>query len=329
MTARNKPPSALLLALLLLPGMVAAADTADAWLERMNHALHELDYEGRFVYLHGQTLEAMYLSHTVTDGQERERLMSLTGIPREVIRDNNTVTCIVSYPDAPRVERRPAGRRLSPVQPIRPQLLDHYYRFELGDIERVAGRKAQVVSIIPLDNLRYGYWLLLDSEHALPLATATIGADGHRLSQLLFTQLRVGKEAADDEPGLSSDIGTSGAKQQVPSTQASVQPHWRFTDLPDGFIQTRHRQRHMGMDDREVDHFIFSDGLATVSVYLEQEAPGDGEQPQHPHAVSHLGAVTALTRLLPGYRATAVGEVPEATLQRLLNGIQAEEQGTP
>jgi sigma-E factor negative regulatory protein RseB len=322
MTPSNKPASALLLAVSLLPGVAAATDTADTWLERMNHALHELNYEGRFVYQHGQTLEAMYLSHTVNSGEEREHLVSLTGLRREVIRANDTVTCMAFYPEAPQVDRRPAGRRLAPVQPIRPHQLSRYYHFELGEVDRIAGRQAQVIAIIPQDDLRYGYQLVLDKEHALPLATATIGADGQRLSQLLFTELRVGEEVNDPGPSLSAEELDQGKHKPAAAIKPAVQPQWRFHDLPDGFVQTRQRRRHMGDDDHEVEHFIFSDGLATVSVYLEREERPQDDQAGPSHRVSHIGAVTALTRLLPGYRATAVGEVPQHTLQRFLDGIQ-------
>lgn len=320
MTVRSNPARFACLALMLLPGLAAAADeTADAWLDRMNHALHELSYEGRFVYQHGETLEAMYLAHRVEAGHEREHLMSLTGTAREVIRDDDAVTCIVSGSKESHVDRRPSRRQLVPVQPIRPQRLAAHYRFELGGQERVAGRMAQAISIIPKDKLRYGYWLLLDTEHALPLAAATLDTDGKRISQLLFTELKVGQpsEEPPEPAGLADDATRMVRPRQV--AQTDQQPHWSFQDLPGGFEQTRYRRRVMGRDEHEVEHFIFSDGLATVSVYVEED-----EDSGYGPGVSHLGAVTALRRILPGYQVTAVGEVPEATLQRFLDGIRPE-----
>lgn len=320
MTARSKRLPHPWWALLLLPGVAAAGDSADAWLDRMNHALHALSYEGRFVYQHGDTLEAMYLSHEVVGGQERERLMSLTGTAREVIRDNDSVTCIVSGPKAEQADRRPTRRQLAPVQPIRPERLADYYRFALGDQERVAGRTAQAISIIPRDELRYGYWLLLDADHALPLAAATLDSNGKRISQLLFTELTVG--AADEAAPLrvedtGSDVTRRVRPRQMP--EPGLQPRWSFRELPGGFEQTRYRRRLMGQHDHEVEHFIFSDGLATVSVYVEEDRDSG-----YGAGVSRLGSVTAMRHLLPGYQVTAVGEVPQATLQRFLDGIRAE-----
>lgn len=318
MTARNKLLLPLIAAL-VSPGLAASADSADAWLERMNQALHELNYEGRFVYQHGHTLEAMYLSHSVFDGQERERLVSLTGVAREVVRDNNSVTCVTSGPGV-HVERRPTGPKVAPIAPLRPEQLAGFYRFELGGVERVAGRAAQSLTILPRDDLRYGYWLLLDQEHGLPLATATIGPDGQRISQLLFTELRVGDEVADPGPLLDPEepVTRKVRPLQVPDPQ--LQPRWRFQDIPEGFVQTSHRRRLMGRDDHEVEHFIFSDGLATVSVYVEE----DPDRPADATGVSRLGAVAVLRHRLGGHQLTAVGEVPAHTLQRFLAGMQPD-----
>ena len=320
MTARNNQTrQALLALLLLLPGLAAAADSADTWLVRMNHALHKLNYEGRFVYLHGDILEAMYLSHSVVNGHERERLMSLTGVAREVIRDEKSVLCIVSGQAPNQVEKWRTQRYLAPVQAIRPDKLSAYYRFEMGGQQRVAGRSAQAISILPKDNLRYGYRLLLEQNDALPLATATLDHDGRRISQLLFTELRVGpvKGGAIHSLEQGAEVIRQEHPRDIPESQP--QPLWRFDDLPNGFVQTRYRHRLIGRDEQQVEHFIFSDGLATVSVYVEAD-----HQPDAVAGLSRLGAMTALRRTLPGYQVTAVGEVPEQTLRRFLDGIYAE-----
>ena len=58
-------------------------------------AARSLNYIGTFVYQHGGQLEAMQIVHAMDEAGERERLMSLTGPKREVIRDNQIVTCIL------------------------------------------------------------------------------------------------------------------------------------------------------------------------------------------------------------------------------------------
>jgi sigma-E factor negative regulatory protein RseB len=265
----------------------------------------------------------MYLAHTVRDGNEREHLVSLTGNAREVIRDNNAVVCIVPGSDATKVDKRPAGRRFSPIVPIRPEKLARYYRFELAGTERVAGREAQMVIIAPADDLRYGYRLLLDSEHYLPLGASTFDEGGEQISQILFTELKVGAAVSAPPPSLVAQSDMTRTVQARKPLQNTLTPRWSFSDKPPGFELSMHRRRLMGPEDHEVEHFVFSDGLASVSVYIEEALPEEAFD-----GVSQMGGVIAIGRRLKEHQATAVGEVPRRTLEHFLSGIRAE-HGVP
>ncbi|HDY81969.1 MAG TPA: hypothetical protein ENH48_03305, partial [Halieaceae bacterium] len=80
---RNKGVKWLLLASLVVTGPVslqaaiAAGDTppqsARQWLDSMSSALQVLDYDGTFVYLHDNRLEAMRIVHQASPGGEKER----------------------------------------------------------------------------------------------------------------------------------------------------------------------------------------------------------------------------------------------------------------
>jgi len=85
----------LLVTLLAVSGQLQADETARQWLDDMSAALESLDYDGTFVYLHDNKLETMRVIHRVDEGGLRERLVSLTGSAREVIRDDKSVTCIM------------------------------------------------------------------------------------------------------------------------------------------------------------------------------------------------------------------------------------------
>ena len=91
-----------ILASSVLAAMMVAAQTAvwadseaRQWLERMSMASQSLNYTGTFVYQRQGNLEAMQIVHARDESGERERLMSLTGPKREVLRDNQVVTCIL------------------------------------------------------------------------------------------------------------------------------------------------------------------------------------------------------------------------------------------
>lgn len=320
MTARSNLLKLIGAALLLLSCAAQAQSEAIHWLERMDAAMHGLDYEGRFVYQHGSNIEAMYLAHTVRDGNEREHLVSLTGNAREVIRDRNAVICISPGDRSAKIDKRPANsRRLSPILRVRPEALSRFYQFELGSTQRVAGRMARIVTISPVDELRYGYRLLLDTEHQLPLGAATFDKEGHQLSQVLFTELKIGDEVTAEAPVLAGQGEVTRTVRPRNPPEAPLPARWAFEDVPPGFAMKLHRRRLVGPDEHEMAHFVFSDGLASVSVYIE-EIQGDDVL----NGASRMGAVNAFGRRLGEYQATAVGEVPIITLSRFVGGIQAK-----
>ncbi len=72
-------------ALLLLAGPALAAD-GPGWLERMDRALASTSYVGEFVCESAGRSEKLRILHRVRDGQVRERLISLSGHGRELVR---------------------------------------------------------------------------------------------------------------------------------------------------------------------------------------------------------------------------------------------------
>jgi sigma-E factor negative regulatory protein RseB len=186
----------------------AAAESARQWLDEMSSALQTLDYDGTFVYLHGGKLEAMRIFHQVDAGGERERLVSLTGSAREVLRDDKMVTCIM--PDNKSVmvgQSRP--RQPFPVVPKDLGSVSHYYLLEdMGD-DRMAGYVTRVIAITPKDNYRYGYRFWIDKNTRMLLKSDLTGADSEPIEQVMFTRLGIGAEISDAEldPSLTGLAG--------------------------------------------------------------------------------------------------------------------------
>ena len=69
------------------------------WLDGMNAAFAETDYDGVFSYYNGIELSTLRVTHLVQDGVQRERLIHLNGEPREIIRHGDEVACILQPGD--------------------------------------------------------------------------------------------------------------------------------------------------------------------------------------------------------------------------------------
>ena len=305
---------------LLLLGAAAAAD-AMGWLTRMDQALRELDYEGRFVYVHGHNVESLHLVHTVRDGHERERLTSLNDAAREVVRDDDATTCIM--PDTGTVSIGPRHpHRRGGLIGLQPQHVGEAYEARVDGPGRVAGRSAVLVSLVPRDRYRYGYRLALDDVTALPLRTEVLDESGVPLVQTLFVDLRVGADVRNVPEPSPARAGRAGPELAVPALRQTRLP-WDFSDLPRGFRLAMAAQRALPGDGRELQHLVFSDGVASVSIYIG--APGSHDL----EGEAAVGPVNAFGAKVGEFHATALGEVPPATLKAFVAGLRRQSEAVP
>ena len=297
-----------------------SADQARGWLERSAQALHGLNYRGTFVYLHDNQLHAQSIVHQVDAGGEFERLLSLTGSAREVLRDDKLVTCILPESRSVVIERSQARRSFPLVMPEHIDHLEKYYAFHLGSADRVAGRPVQRVGIRPLDDLRYGHEFWIDVESGMLLKADLIDESGHAVEQFMFTHIEFFSEMPGHllEPEISSDGFTLHRHREIDTHAPGGGGVWEVAALPDGFTLELQQRKHISASPNAVDHLVYSDGLSTLSVFIE---PVDGEQPPL-RGDSRMGAVNAYSTLFGDHQITVVGALPERTVRLVGDGIR-------
>ncbi len=300
------------------------------WLGRMWQAVHQLNYSGTFVYLHDNHMESLRLVHSAADGQERERLTSLNGISREVVRDNHSIICVLPDSRSVSAELRSGGRGIGENSVLDPKKLSAYYDFYMHGDGRIAGRPAIMLVIAPKDAYRYGHRLFLDKEHALPLKTELLDSNGEPVSQIMFTSLKVdpGIKIAveEDDPALENEHYAWIYQKPVLRMQDGEKSAagWFFPNLPTGFELSVHARRPATEKRGAIDHFVFTDGLATFSVYVEKADSSNGLEGE-----SRMGAVNVFGMRHDNYHVTAVGEVPLQTIQELAQGIMLQDEASP
>ncbi|MDH3513388.1 MAG: MucB/RseB C-terminal domain-containing protein [Gammaproteobacteria bacterium] len=301
-----------------------AADAAHDWLMKINQAARTLDYDGVFVYQHESQLEAMRIIHKVENGSHRERLVSLNGAPREVIRNQREVICYWPDKNSVMVELRKANSQNFPaILPERVQDLDEYYSIKLGNTERITGRPAQLVIVKPIDQYRYGYHLWADRETGLLLKADLLDTNGNILEQFMFTQINIGATIPSSalEPGVAGK-GMVWHREDEKQVTEAAKPGWAAARLPGGFRLSAHISRQALMRKRPVEHLVYTDGLAAVSVFVEKRGK-DSKSFMVGH--SRMGAVNALGLRVDDYQIMTVGEVPAETIT-LIGGSVAPAQ---
>jgi sigma-E factor negative regulatory protein RseB len=305
---------------LALP-LVAHADPRDAaaWLERMSEAMRNLNYQGTFVYLHDNQLESMRIVHA-RDGQgERERLLSLNGEAREILRDEHYLTCIWPGTQSVVVDK---ARQATPLPAWTSETLaglEPHYRLELGDSDRIAGMPAQRIDILPKDQYRYGYRMWLDTDSALLLKSDMLDETGQVVEQVMFTSLEIVEDpgALDlNPPEIAPTYRWYERSGETELLNDEAQA-WNM-QMPQGFRLDSNRVVGGEDDPAPVQQMVLTDGLASVSVFIE---PLIDNEPRL-QGISHMGAVNAFGSLLPEHHVTVVGEVPPATVELLGSTIR-------
>ncbi|MCG6872161.1 MAG: MucB/RseB C-terminal domain-containing protein [Gammaproteobacteria bacterium] len=302
--------------MLLMAAVATAAEPALDWLMRMERAARELNYTGVFVYLHGGQMEAMRLAHLYEGGKTRERIFSLNGAAREIISDDEQVWCYLPDKKMGVHELRRAGTRSFPG--LLPMELDHLkasYEVEVGGAARVADRPARQLSIRPRDKFRYGYELWADEQSGLLLRADLVGTQGEVLEQYMFTEISVGAGVPEGsvEPRTPRDaLEWHGPVSRRP--EAPPQTSFRVTSLPPGYMMSSNLTRFVPASAMPVQHIVYSDGIAVISVFVEKWKGDASRQMRGP---SRMGAVNVFSTLVDEYQVTAVGEVPAATVKQV------------
>jgi sigma-E factor negative regulatory protein RseB len=295
----------------------AAETTARDWLERMTRSLAVLHYDGLFIHTSGTQSESMRIVHRTEDGRSVERLVSLDGSGREIVRTAQEVHLYLPDRRVVMVEPRSDDGSLLKALPSPGPQLDALYTLETSPGHRLLGRDVQVVDIRPRDAYRYGYRLWLDVVTAMPLRSEVLDAEARTVESIHFTKLEVGDAVAVAE--LEPAVDATGYQwlRARPRDERRAAAAWMPRKIPPGFRLVAIRSQIPPGLPMRTQHLIFSDGFASVSIFIE---PTPGKGPVPPESTS-VGSANAFSTHVNGQKVTAIGEVPPATVRDLATSL--------
>ena len=309
---------------LLTPSVFAneAMPLAQQLVNQMSQANRELNYEGIFTYRRHGRMDTMRIIHKAGPEGVRERLVSLTGFAREVIRDKRAVTCILPDDQSVLVEKSSANQfSVKLPEPI--ETISAYYDFAIAGQQRVAGRSAWVVKIVSKDEYRYGYQLWIDLDTKLLLKSELKNLAGKLLEEFSFAKIRIMDSIPEEWLRSSVAIGVDYTWHDNVDKAANASPKqgnsfaWKAAWLPDGFIISDQDKQAIGANNMLVDHIMYSDGLATVSVFIEKLEKNLGVV----KGSSSMGGVSVFSTIVDSHLITAMGEVPQNTVKLIARSI--------
>ncbi len=287
-----------------LPLQTFADDKAFDLLREMSQSLSQMSYKGTLIHVKNDDIITLKVSHTIENGKEVERVERLN-------KDGTPYSRVTNY-------------SLSKL-PKFTQQAQMVYSFDLGNIKKVAARPCQLVIARPKDRMRYLQKYCVDTETSLLLDYTIIDKSHKPIEQFMFTKVEIlndGELAKDVDP-ISVPIETTitnlvsnPALSLSPNIKPTQNLQWGLKETPKGFALRKAPMLKKNKDESETEHYILSDGLSSVSIFISKKAPDSKE------TGTRSGALNVVTYYKYNFAITLVGAVPKNTLKDIFNSLQ-------
>jgi sigma-E factor negative regulatory protein RseB len=291
-------------------------------LVRMHEASRLRSYVGTFVVSSNNgAMSSARIWHACDGDQQVERVESLTGPPRSTFRRNEEVVTFLPESRVFRTERRESlGLFPNLLKSYESSIPEFYEARRIGG-DRVAGFETEVVELAPRDNLRFGYRIWSERKSGLVVKLQTTDAEGNVLEQAAFSELQLDAPVRIDKLSrmMSVPEGWRVEKAEALKTSAAAEG-WQLKAPVAGFqsISCYKRPVPGAPASNGTLQWIFSDGLAAVSLFVEAY----DRQRHVQEGLFSSGATQTLTRRVQDWWLTAVGEVPPQTLKAFAQSLE-------
>ncbi len=306
--------------LLMLSAWGVQAANNDAWqtLQKAAVAAHALSYQGIFVCQSGSQSKSVEIKHLFNGQHEFSRNVVLDGSPREVLSQGGDVVIYNPRQEKIIIEKRRGQNMFPAILPIDLEGIKANYSVKVGDIERIADRQAQSLVLEAKDNLRYSYQFWVDTEYGLLLKSVMLNNRNEAIDSMAFNQLSLINTVDLDWFKPKIDAKKAYVMEEVnTTTDKQANQNWRLKALPEGYLKVDQMVRMVRGKALPVTHLVFSDGLASVSLFIEPLE--NGIKPKTGRSM--VGNTSFYSNVAGSLQITVVGEVPEQTVAKIANAV--------
>lgn len=294
--------------------------SAQDWLMKMQEASVQSNYKGTFVFTRGRMTSTVQIVHRYQDGVEQERLTQLDGEMGEIIRTDSEVMCVLPNNRVVKVEQddKFSNRIVSALSGFMPE--HDRYDLQVKGFQRLIGRQSIQVAVEAQDKDRLSYYLWLDRDTGLLLKSKVVDEKAQELERFHYTVLEFPETITDEE---LNPIGKGAvvSHKMIPTVKKDrMWPGglaWQVDWVPDGYSRIN------GMPKPGHNVQVYSDGLATFTVFVEQV-----ESNAMPEGASIVGATVAyFHKVMTGdhhYGVTVMGEIPAMTAMMVAESVKPE-----
>lgn len=300
----------------------ATAQEIDTWsiLEKTAYAARELNYEGTFEYQNGKQLRHVKIIHINNGSQEFARNIVLDHQTREVYTQDDNLVIVQPKDKKIAIEKRRGQMMFPAMLPANLDGIKAYYSAKLIGTELVASRDSQVIYLSSNDNFRYHYKIWADKEFGLLLKMALLNRTGETIEQIAFNQ--IGMLSSVDSNTIRKlqpkiDVTKKYVMEDNTITNSATNVSWEVKELPPGYKKIEHVVRMVPGKTYPIDQVVFSDGIASVSLFIEPLIKGMRPRTGH----THTGSTSMCASVINGHQVIVVGEVPEETVMQIAHAV--------
>lgn len=317
----SSSPALVLGVILCMSFNVQAATDENEWdiLQKAAVAARALSYQGIFICQTGQQVKSVQITHLFDGKNEFARNVLLDGSPREVLSQGGDLVIYNPRNEKIVIEKRRGQNMFPAVLPVNLDAVKENYSLRSGALERVAGRQSQVLILEPKDELRYSYRFWIDAEYGLLLKSVMFNSRDEIMESIAFNQLALLSSVELDwfKPKIDHNKNYEMEDEQVVIADNGTPVDWVIKDLPAGYRKINQMTRMVNGKPYPVTHIIFSDGLASVSLFIEPALKGHKSK----ILLRSVGNTSFYTSVNKGHLVTVVGEAPEATIVQIANAV--------
>lgn len=288
-------------------------------LDAVQRAAKTLNYQGTYAHQRNGEMRAFRVSHAFDGQDEAEKLEVLDDTPREYIRKNNIVQCLLPEQKLVLIESQRQERFPALLMSNVPDFVQFYDLVVGENTQRVAGRKCINVSIKPKDGHRPHYELCVDKQTGLLLEAQMLDRLGSVLEHIAFTDIDINVKL--DDAALSPSWPVSQDQWRV------VRRHYDNVDLaaegwfyqtPPGYKPVVQVQQTLA-NGRQVSQVVLTDGLATLSIFIEPYQQKLSEQLLV--GAKRSGAVNLFGKRVDSFWVVVAGEASPQTVRHLAESV--------
>lgn len=293
------------------------------WPQIIAFATHQTNYSGTFVYQRDGHMESARITHISDQSGEHEKLESMDGPHRAFIRNNDEVLRYSGDKETVQVEKQYGSKSFPALQPELLSALNENYLIHTAEQARISGFDTQAIVFQPKDTLRYTHKMWAHMYSGLLLKAAVLDERKEIVEQYTFIQLNIGGSEIKRTQMMPVQ-STASLEQQshfaAPSetSEQAATSEWKVATVPTGFMKIMAKRRPLHGKKTDVIHFVFSDGLADISVFIETL----GNNFDKKLGLSSRGAIHVYSKIKDNYLVTVVGEVPPLTVMQVADSVR-------